>query len=79
MCCKEGDIEYLKVLFNKSVDFNQSDYDGRTPLHIAVSENREDIVKFLINIAKVNINKKDRWGRIAKDETNNQEILKYLE
>lgn len=78
MCCKEGDIEYLKVLFNKKVDFNQSDYDGRTALHIAVSENHEDIVKFLINIAKVNINKKDRWGRIAKDETDNQEILKYL-
>lgn len=79
MCCKEGDIEHLKVLFNKNIDFNQSDYDGRTGLHIAVSENHEEIVKFLITIAKVNINKKDRWGKTPKEESNNQDILKYFQ
>ena len=78
MCCKEGDLEYIKVLFNKNIDFNQSDYDGRTGLHIAVSENHKDIINFLINIAKVNINKKDRWGKTPKEETNDPDILKYF-
>ena len=58
MCAKEGDLEHLKILFNRGIDFNQCDYDGRIALHIAVCKNRQEIVKFLINIAKVNINKR---------------------
>ena len=79
MCAKDGDLEYLKILFNREVDFNQSDYDGRTVLHVAVSENKEDIVNFLINIVKVDINKKDRWNNTPKDEAqNNENLLKYF-
>ena len=35
MCAKEGDLEHLKILFNRGIDFNQCDYDRRTALHIA--------------------------------------------
>ena len=77
MCAKEGDLEHLKILFNRGIDFNQSDYDGRTALHIAVCENNEEIIKFLINTAKVNINKKDRWNKTPKDECN-EKYLSYF-
>ena len=68
MSAKEGDLEHLKILFNRNIDFNQADYDGRTALHIAVCEKNKDIIKFLVNIAKVVTNKKDRWGNTAVDE-----------
>ena len=68
MSAKEGDLEHLKILFNRNIDFNQADYDGRTALHIAVCEKNKDIIKFLVNIAKVTPNKKDRWGNTAIDE-----------
>ena len=47
----------IKVLFNakvSNIDVNCSDYDKRTPLHLASSEGCYDIVKFLLeNGAKV--------------------------
>ena len=78
MCAKEGDIEHLKILFNRNIDFNQSDYDKRTALHIAVCEKQEEVIKFLINIAKVNINKKDRWNKTPRDECD-ETLIKYFE
>lgn len=76
MCAKEGDLEHIKILFNRGIDFNQSDYDGRTALHIAVCENNIEIVKFLINVVKVNQSKKDRWNNTPKDEAKeNSKIL----
>ena len=78
MCAKEGDLEHLKILFNRGIDFNQSDYDGRTALHIAVCEKQESIIQFLINIAKMNVNKKDRWNKTPKDECC-VDLLHYFE
>jgi glutaminase len=61
MAAQQGDVDYLKILFNRRVDLNQADYDGRTPLHIAVSERNIEVCKFLINVARVDVNKEDRW------------------
>ena len=79
MSSKEGDLEHLKLLFNRNIDFNQSDYDGRTALHIAVCEKKIDIIKFLINIAKIKKDKKDRWGNTPLDERKNDpELIKLF-
>jgi glutaminase len=68
LSASKGDLEYLKILFNRNVDMNQSDYDGRTALHLAVSEHKIKVVEYLVNVAKVNTNVKDRWGRTPLSE-----------
>ena len=62
MASQQGDLEHLKILFNKGVDFNQSDYDQRTPLHVAVCEGHIDVCRFLIHVTKANVHRKDRWN-----------------
>lgn len=68
LASQQGDLEHLKILFNRGADFNQSDYDGRTPLHLAVSEGHVDVCRFLIHIAKANIHKTDRWNTSPMSE-----------
>ena len=40
-------------MFLQGVDLNEGDYDGRTALHICVSEGHLECTKFLVNVAKV--------------------------
>ncbi len=51
----------MKNLIARGAEANLSDYDGRTPLHLAASEGHLDVVQYLISKgAQVNI--RDRWG-----------------
>ena len=82
LSAQKGDIDHLKKLFNLEIDMNQSDYDGRTALHLATCENHIEIVQFLLNIAKVNKNPKDRWNKTPLDEAiklNHTEIIDLLQ
>lgn len=77
--CKNSDLEYVKILFQRNVDFNITDYDKRSPLHIAVCENNKELVHYLINVVKVNKHVKDRWGHTPLDEAGeNKELLELL-
>ena len=61
---------------------SQSDYDKRTALHLAVCENHIQIVKFLVIIAKVNVNIQDRWNNTPYDEAvrlNHEEIISVFD
>jgi ankyrin repeat protein len=78
LASQQGDLEHLKILFNRGADFNQSDYDGRTPLHIAVSESHLEVCQFLIRIAKCNIHKIDRWNATPHSEGIKNPALKPL-
>ncbi|PQM40740.1 potassium channel SKOR [Prunus yedoensis var. nudiflora] len=56
-----GDLFQLKGLIRAGADPNRTDYDGRSPLHLAALRGHEDITLFLIQEG-VDINIKDTFG-----------------
>ena len=77
----QGDLLEINRLSSKGIDLNISDYDGRTALHLAASDNNLKVVKYLLS-KEVDINLKDRWNNTALDDAkreNNIEIIKLLE
>ncbi|KAK8551040.1 hypothetical protein V6N13_119533 [Hibiscus sabdariffa] len=56
-----GDLYQLQSLIRAGADPNKTDYDGRSPLHLAASKGYEDIASFLIR-HPVDINIKDKFG-----------------
>ncbi|TKR63083.1 hypothetical protein L596_026960 [Steinernema carpocapsae] len=68
---KNGDFNTVRRLFLTGMNMNMSDYDGRTALHLAASENQLLILKFLINKCNVDPSTVDRWGHTALDEARN--------
>ena len=73
-----GAIHRLVV---RGYDQNAADYDGRTPLHLAAAEGREQLVSyFLENGAEPN--PKDRWGGTPTDDAllhGHADVAKLLE
>ncbi|XP_013873424.1 glutaminase kidney isoform, mitochondrial [Austrofundulus limnaeus] len=63
-----GDVSALRRFALSAVDMDQRDYDSRTALHIAAAEGHEEVVRFLIEICKVNPHVKDRWGNTPLDD-----------
>lgn len=43
-------------------DMGVSDFDGRTPLHLAAAEGHLECVKFLMQTCEVTHDPTDRWG-----------------
>uniref|UniRef100_A0A7I4Y362 ANK_REP_REGION domain-containing protein n=2 Tax=Haemonchus contortus TaxID=6289 RepID=A0A7I4Y362_HAECO len=52
----------------QGVNLSTCDCDRRTPLHVAASEGDLNMVKFLVNVAKVDEDARDRWNRSALND-----------
>jgi glutaminase len=76
-----GDLPKVIAMVNRNVSVNCSDYDGRTPLHLAVAEERLSVVEYLLSHG-ANADFKDRWGQTPLGEAKekgNKQILEALE
>ncbi|KAJ0981246.1 hypothetical protein J5N97_009501 [Dioscorea zingiberensis] len=56
-----GDLSNLKGLIRAGADPKKTDYDGRSPLHLAASRGYEEMTSFLIQEG-VDINLSDKFG-----------------
>ncbi|MBL4652700.1 MAG: glutaminase A [Flavobacteriales bacterium] len=76
-----GDIDEIKKIEARGIDLNSSDYDGRTALHLAVSEGQTEVVEYLL-LRNVNVQAKDRWGGTPMEDakrSNHSNIYTLLE
>ncbi|KAK0395019.1 hypothetical protein QR680_001068 [Steinernema hermaphroditum] len=63
-----GDLNAIRRFYLQGCDLDIADYDYRTAIHLAASEGHYEMLKFLINVAKVKVEPKDRWNRIPLDD-----------
>jgi glutaminase len=57
---RSGDLNALRRIYIRGVNLELADYDMRTALHVAASEGQMEIVKFLLDVAKVKPDPVDR-------------------
>jgi glutaminase len=78
---KAGDINSIRRMFLKGVDLEMEDYDRRTALHLAAAEGHLDVVEFLVKVAKVRVDPKDRWNRTPLQDAKaqkHQNVIAFL-
>ena len=80
--CSSGDVTSVRQHWLKGHDMGAADYDGRTALHLAACEGHIDVIRFLVETCRVDINVEDNWGNIPIDEAKRhgyKGIVKYFE
>ena len=76
----QGDLHEVQRIAATGLNLNDSDYDGRTSLHLASSEGKDDIIRFLLG-KNINPNPIDRWGNTPLDDAHkskNAHVAKIL-
>jgi len=78
----EGDLaEVQRVFCHGDVLVDDTDYDGRTMLHLAASSGHLDVVRFLVLLG-ANIDVQDRWSGTPLDDATRHgflDVVKELE
>jgi ankyrin repeat protein len=60
-----GDLRGIRILIEKGANPGESDYDKRTPLHLAAAHGHNDLIKFLLLHPRVSVNAADRFRTTA--------------
>lgn len=76
--CEGGDLYSVKLLIKSGADINKRDILGKTMLMYAVENENFDLIKYLVEDLKVDINEKDDWGQNAIFYATKIEIARYL-
>ena len=75
---KLGNIKLLATLIDNGKHHNQKDFEGRTPLYLAATNNDRNICEMLIR-NKANVHLRDNYGRSPADVAGNKELKYYLQ
>jgi len=70
----ENDCYTIREVISKGVSVNFADYDKRTALHLAVTENNKESIELLLR-RNADIEIKDRWGKSPLDEANDKPYI----
>lgn len=62
-----GNLQAMLPYVARGMALNCADYDARTALHLAASEGRTDVVKYLLAYS-VDLVPRDRWGNTLLDD-----------
>jgi len=77
----KGDKELMREFVRQGVQVNAGDYDKRTPLHLAASEGRVEMIRLLVEEGKADLNPVDRWGGTPLDDavrSRHTDVVAYL-
>jgi len=77
---KKGDISTLVYLRNLGFQLGYTDYDLRSPAHVAAASGRKNCLRYLHKNG-VPIDEKDRWGNVPLDDAEkngHEDIAKLL-
>ena len=64
----EGNVAGLQQMAFGGFSMDSVDYDGRSPLHLAASEGKEEVVVFLLEVCGCRPDPRDRWGNTPLDD-----------
>ncbi|KAL5248435.1 hypothetical protein ACHWQZ_G017576 [Mnemiopsis leidyi] len=81
IAANKGDLPLLIRYYEQKINFNWTDYDGRTALHLGIEGGHLNVVKFLVEKCLVDVGVQDRWGHTPLEEAvkqGNSSIIKYL-
>ena len=63
-----NDVDGLRKIVQAGGDVNKGDYDRRTAIHLAASEGKLEVVRFLVEEAGADHSPADRWGGTPLDD-----------
>ncbi|KAJ9155473.1 Oxysterol binding protein 1 [Pleurostoma richardsiae] len=78
-CAEFPVVEYVLSDGAGSIDINARDKDGNTPLHIAASQGRTQVVRLLLDQKDINDAIANNQGRLPLDLARNPEIFQSLQ
>ncbi|PRP81860.1 Rh type B glycoprotein [Planoprotostelium fungivorum] len=63
-----GDLSTVQKLLDNGIDVNSTDYDLRTPLHVAIAGRHVKMVEYLLQQPNVDLHCEDRFGSTPVQE-----------
>jgi oxysterol-binding protein 1 len=78
-CAEFPVVEYVLAEAAPSIDVNSRDKDGNTPLHVAASQGRTQVVRLLLDQKDINDAIANNQGRLPIDLARNPEIFQLLQ